>query len=100
MNRSAADMTDAEARSFGHVLRDRLAELDAMQVARCLVAIAALLLVLVTLVAAAVPLRKLGSEALLAGGDRAMLEFSPMFALMWLVGAGAAIGAVWQAKYH
>lgn len=49
MNRSAADMTDAEARSFGHVLRDRLAELDAMQVARCLVAIAALLLVLVTL---------------------------------------------------
>lgn len=59
-----------------------------------------MLLVLVTLVAAAVPLRKLGSEALLAGGDRAMLEFSPMFALMWLVGAGAAIGAVWQAKYH
>lgn len=49
MNRSAADMTDAEARSLGHVLRDRLAELDAMQVARCLVAIAALLLVLVTL---------------------------------------------------
>ncbi|HXH44331.1 MAG TPA: O-antigen ligase [Bradyrhizobium sp.] len=49
MNRSAAEMTDAEARSLGHVLRNRLAELDAMQVARCLVAIAALLLVLVTL---------------------------------------------------
>lgn len=49
MNRSAADVTDTVARSFGHVLRDRLAELDAMQVARCLVAIAALLLVLVTL---------------------------------------------------
>lgn len=42
-------MTGAEARSFGPVLRDRLAEFDAMQVARCLVAIAALLLVLVTL---------------------------------------------------
>lgn len=42
-------MTGAEVRSFGHLLRDRLAELDAMQVGRCLVAVAALLLVLVTL---------------------------------------------------
>ncbi len=42
-------MTGAEVRSFGHLLRDRLTELDAMQVGRCLVAVAALLLVLVTL---------------------------------------------------
>jgi O-antigen ligase len=49
MDRSAADMTDVEARSFGHVLRDRLAGLNAMQAARCLVAVVALLLVLVTL---------------------------------------------------
>ena len=49
MDRSAADMTDVEARSFGPILRDRLAGLDAASVARCLVAIGALLLVLVTL---------------------------------------------------
>ncbi|WP_035997384.1 O-antigen ligase family protein [Bradyrhizobium yuanmingense] len=49
MDRSAANMTDVGARSFGHILRDRLAGLDAVQVARCLVAVGALLLVLVTL---------------------------------------------------
>jgi O-antigen ligase len=49
MHRSAADMTDLEARSLGRVLREGLAGLNAVQVARCLVAVAALLLVLVTL---------------------------------------------------
>ncbi|MBR0810392.1 O-antigen ligase family protein [Bradyrhizobium diazoefficiens] len=49
MDRSAADMMDLEARSFGHVLRDGLARLNAGQAARCLVAVASLLLVLVTL---------------------------------------------------
>ncbi|MGT2503720.1 O-antigen ligase family protein [Bradyrhizobium guangxiense] len=49
MHRSAADMTDLEARSLGRVLRESLAGLNAVQVARCLVAVAALLLVLVTL---------------------------------------------------
>ncbi|MBH5391131.1 O-antigen ligase family protein [Bradyrhizobium diversitatis] len=49
MDRSAADITDVETRSFGHVLRDRLARLNAAHAARCLVAVAALLLVLVTL---------------------------------------------------
>ncbi|RTM05238.1 MAG: O-antigen ligase family protein [Bradyrhizobiaceae bacterium] len=49
MHRSAADMTDLEARSLGRVLREGLAGLNAAQVARCLVAVAALLLVLVTL---------------------------------------------------
>lgn len=49
MSRSAADMTDLEARSFGRALRVGLAGLSAVQTARCLVAIAALLLVLVTL---------------------------------------------------
>ncbi|MGY4629419.1 O-antigen ligase family protein [Bradyrhizobium sp. USDA 4486] len=49
MDRSAADMTDVEARSLGHAFRDGLAGLNAVQAARCLVAVAALLLVLVTL---------------------------------------------------
>ncbi len=49
MDRSAADMTAAQTRSFGHMLRDALSGLDAVQAARCLVAVAALLLVLVTL---------------------------------------------------
>ncbi|QQO24202.1 O-antigen ligase family protein [Bradyrhizobium diazoefficiens] len=49
MDRSAADMTDLEARSLGRVLRDCLAELNAVQTARCLLAVASLLLVLVTL---------------------------------------------------
>ena len=49
MNRSAADMIDFEARSLGRVLRDGLAGLNAAQAARCLVGVASLLLVLVTL---------------------------------------------------
>ncbi|WP_131869111.1 MULTISPECIES: O-antigen ligase [unclassified Bradyrhizobium] len=49
MDRSAADITDVETWSFGHVLRDGLARLNAAHAARCLVAVAALLLVLVTL---------------------------------------------------
>ncbi|RXH23814.1 ligase [Bradyrhizobium nanningense] len=49
MDRSAADMTDLEARSLGQMLRDGLKELNAAQAARCLVAVASLLLVLVTL---------------------------------------------------
>ena len=49
MDRSVADMTGLEARSLGRVLRDGLAKLNAVQVARCLVAVASLLLVLVTL---------------------------------------------------
>lgn len=49
MDRSAADMTDVETRTLGLVLHDGLAGLNAAQAARCLVAVAALLLVLVTL---------------------------------------------------
>ncbi|OPY99440.1 ligase [Bradyrhizobium sacchari] len=49
MDRSAADTTDVEAPSLGHILRDGLAELNAVRAARCLVVIAALLLILVTL---------------------------------------------------
>lgn len=49
MDRSAADMTDVEARSFGHALRDELAKLNVAQMARCLVVVAALLLVMITL---------------------------------------------------
>ncbi|WP_183242737.1 O-antigen ligase [Bradyrhizobium sp. cir1] len=49
MDRSAADMTDVEVPSLGHLLRGGLAGLNAVRATRCLVAIAALLLVLVTL---------------------------------------------------
>ncbi|WP_441233783.1 O-antigen ligase family protein [Bradyrhizobium sp. 930_D9_N1_4] len=49
MDRSATDITDVEARSLAHVLRDGLAGLNAVRAARCLVAVAALLLVLITL---------------------------------------------------
>jgi O-antigen ligase len=49
MDRSAADMTDVEARSLGHALHGVLARLNVVNVARCLVAVAALLLVLITL---------------------------------------------------
>jgi multicomponent K+:H+ antiporter subunit A len=33
-------------------------------------------------------------------GDRARVPVSPEFVLLWIVGAGCAIGAAWQAKYH
>ncbi|MBR0877055.1 O-antigen ligase [Bradyrhizobium japonicum] len=49
MDRRAADMTDVETRTLGHMLHDGLAGLNAAQAARCLVAVAALLLVLITL---------------------------------------------------
>src|SRR3569832_2878001 len=49
MDRSAAERTDVEGRALGHALRDELARLNVVQSARCLVAVAALLLVLVTL---------------------------------------------------
>lgn len=49
MDRSAADMTDVEARSLGHALRDELAKLNVVQMARCLIVVVALLLVMITL---------------------------------------------------
>jgi O-antigen ligase len=49
MDRSATDMTDVEARSFGHALRDELAKLNVVQMARCLIVVVALLLVMITL---------------------------------------------------
>lgn len=49
MDRSAADMTDVEARSLGRALRDELTRLNVVQMARCLIAMAALLLVMITL---------------------------------------------------
>lgn len=33
-------------------------------------------------------------------GDRPRVPATPEFALLWAVGAAAAIGAAWQAKYH
>jgi len=49
MDRSAADTTEVEAPSLGPILRHGLAGLNAVRAARCLVAVAALLLVLITL---------------------------------------------------
>ena len=58
------------------------------------------LLVLVTVVGAVAAFRLAVPNPVLSPGDRTLLPFSPMFALLWVVGVGAAIGAVWQAKYH
>ena len=49
MDRSAAETTDVEARSLGDALRDELARLNVVQVARCLIVMAAFLLVTITL---------------------------------------------------
>ncbi|MDH6261131.1 O-antigen ligase [Bradyrhizobium sp. BR13661] len=49
MDRRAADMTDVESPSLGDALRDKLAKLNVVQMARCLVVVAAVLLVMITL---------------------------------------------------
>lgn len=63
-----------------------------------------LLLVAVTLLAAGLPLwhalQGAQGEAGTWRGSRDGLTFSPMFALLWVVGIAAAVGAAWQAKYH
>ncbi len=33
-------------------------------------------------------------------GERAPLPFSPMFAMIWLIGGVCAVAAAWQAKFH
>ena len=44
----------------------------------------------------------LGSTLLvpLTWGERARVPATPEFVLLWLVGAAAALGAAWQAKFH
>ncbi|HEX4880389.1 MAG TPA: monovalent cation/H+ antiporter subunit A [Limnobacter sp.] len=59
-----------------------------------------LLMMLVTLIAAALALYGGGSMAWPEAGTREPLPFSVMFALLWAVGCSAAIAAAWQAKYH
>ncbi len=59
-----------------------------------------LMLMLVTLVAALTPLWLTLRAPVQWMGERPTLAFSPMFALLWTVGIGAAIGTAWQAKYH
>ncbi len=53
-------------------------------------------LVLFALLAAALPLWKLG----LPIGNRAALPFEPSFGLLWALGMACALGTAWQAKYH
>ena len=59
-----------------------------------------LLLTLVVLMAAAAPLWGRRDALWVPEGGRDLLPFSFMFATLWLVGAAAAVGAAWQAKYH
>ncbi|MCA0214291.1 MAG: monovalent cation/H+ antiporter subunit A [Proteobacteria bacterium] len=59
-----------------------------------------LMLMLVTLAAALTPLWLTLGAPVQWMGERPTLTFSPMFALLWTVGIGAAIGTAWQAKYH
>jgi multicomponent K+:H+ antiporter subunit A len=54
------------------------------------------LLVLITLLAAFLPLFRYGYSL----GSRAGTIVDPGFAVIWLVGGACAIGAAWQAKYH
>jgi multicomponent K+:H+ antiporter subunit A len=58
------------------------------------------MLMLVTLAAALTPLWLTLRAPVQWTGERPTLTFSPMFALLWAVGIGAAIGTAWQAKYH
>ena len=55
-----------------------------------------LLMVLVAIAAATVPLRGAGWQT----GPAPPTPASPMFALLWVVGAACAIGAAIQGKYH
>ena len=55
-----------------------------------------LVLLGVVFVLAMLPLREMG----VAPGTLAPADFHPAFAFLWLVGAGCAIGAANQAKYH
>ncbi len=59
-------------------------------------------LFLVLLAAAAITLLALRGPdgAGLSWGDRPRVPLSPVFAVLWLVGAACAIGAAVQAKYH
>ena len=59
-----------------------------------------LLMVVVTLAAALTPLWLTLRAPMVWTGERVTLTFSPMFALLWVVGIGAAVSATWQAKYH
>lgn len=35
-----------------------------------------------------------------ARGERGLMPFSPMFAMLWAIGGLCAVGAAWQAKFH
>jgi multicomponent K+:H+ antiporter subunit A len=54
------------------------------------------LIVLSACVAAALPL---STGGWLTGGS-GLAAIDPLFALLWVVGGGCAIGAAWQAKFH
>jgi multicomponent K+:H+ antiporter subunit A len=57
-------------------------------------------LMLLVVAALAVGVASFWGIAGLRPGGRAQLPLSPMFALLWVVGAGCAVGAAWQAKFH
>ncbi|MCX7219975.1 MAG: monovalent cation/H+ antiporter subunit A, partial [Burkholderiales bacterium] len=55
-----------------------------------------LLLVSVLLIAAILATQGLDIKP----GERTLLPFSPMFALLWLIGGSAALACVWASKFH
>ncbi|MCW5626313.1 MAG: DUF4040 domain-containing protein, partial [Burkholderiales bacterium] len=59
-----------------------------------------LLLVLTSVIATALALWSATDGPIRFRGSREPLPFSPMFALLWMVGIGAAVASAWQAKYH
>ncbi|APW43406.1 monovalent cation/H+ antiporter subunit A [Rhodoferax saidenbachensis] len=59
-----------------------------------------LLMMVVTLAAALASLWLTLRAPTVWTGTRPILTFSPMFALLWVVGIVAAVSATWQAKYH
>jgi multicomponent K+:H+ antiporter subunit A len=59
-----------------------------------------MLLVSLTAGSAVATLWLRGLGPVVSVGTRPLLPFSPLFGLLWAVGIGAALGAVWQAKYH
>ncbi len=55
-----------------------------------------LLLLALTIAFAYLGVRGVGTHS----GTRSTLAMSPVFVVMWIIGATCAIGAAWQAKYH
>ncbi|AZP12996.1 monovalent cation/H+ antiporter subunit A [Undibacterium parvum] len=56
------------------------------------------LLLLVSVLLIAATLATQGQD--IQAGERTLLPFSPIFALLWLIGGSAALACVWASKFH